>query len=135
MPFTITQLPSQDKLCKIFTLPILEHFYDRKTVEELITTFHPKPSRARKLTMLVVIYVLICWSLFLGSTLGAVYSELLSTERYLGEEVPEELEGASSLGLSTQTGWSANPSSSVRAFCASLWPHLPHRGPLPMVCD
>jgi hypothetical protein len=93
MPFTITQLPSHDKLCKIFTLPILELFSDRKTVEELITTFHPKPSRARKLTMLVVVYVLICWSLFLRSTLGAVYSELLSIERYLGEEVPEELPG------------------------------------------
>jgi len=93
MPFTITQLPSGDKLCKTFDLPILDRLYDRKTIEELITTYHPKPTRARKLTMMLVIYVLICWSLFLGSTLGAVYSELLSTERYLGDEEPEELPG------------------------------------------
>ena len=95
MPFTITQLQSSDKLCKTFDLPIIDRLYHRQTIEELITAYHPKPTRARKLTMMVVIYVLICWSLFLGSTLGAVYSELLSTERYLGEEEPEELPGSS----------------------------------------
>jgi hypothetical protein len=93
MPFTITQLPNQGKLCKTFGLPILERFYDRQTIEELITSFHQKPTRARKLTMRLVIYVLICWTLFVGSTLGAVYSELRSSERYLGEEDPEELPG------------------------------------------
>jgi DDE family transposase/transposase IS4-like protein len=93
MPFTITQLPGQDKLCKTFDLPILSRFYSRETIEELISTFHHKPTRARKLTMRIVIAVLICWSLFLGSTLGAVYSELCSAERYLGEQEPEELPG------------------------------------------
>jgi hypothetical protein len=93
MPFSITQLPDQGKLCKTFNLPILDRFYDRRTIEELITSFHRKPTRARKLTMTVVVYVLICWTLFLGSTLGAVYSELCSTERYLGEEEPGELPG------------------------------------------
>jgi hypothetical protein len=93
MPFTITQLPSDDKLCKTFNLPLMDRIYSQETIEELITSFYPKPTRARKLTMKLVIYVLICWSLFLGSTLGAVYSELLSSERYLGEEDPEELPG------------------------------------------
>src|SRR2546421_4520518 len=55
MPFTITQLPSHDKLCNTFRLPILERFYDRKTIEELITSFHHQPTRARKLTMTIVI--------------------------------------------------------------------------------
>jgi hypothetical protein len=58
MPFSITQLPGQDKLCQTFSLPILERFYDQKTIEELITSFHRKPTRVRKLTMTVVIYVL-----------------------------------------------------------------------------
>jgi hypothetical protein len=40
-----------------------------------------------------VVYVLICWTLFLGSTLGAVYAELCSSERYLAEQDPEELPG------------------------------------------
>ena len=93
MPFTITQLPSQDKLCKTFTLPMLERFYSREAISELIEAFHHKPTRARKLTMIVVVYVLICWSLFLGSTLGAVYAELCSSERYLAEQDPEELPG------------------------------------------
>jgi len=72
---------------------ILERFYDQKTIEELISTFHHKPTRARKLTMTIVVYVLICWSLFLGSTLGGVYCELRSSERYLAEQDPEELPG------------------------------------------
>lgn len=93
MPFTITQLPDQDKLCQTFSLPILERTYDRQTIEELISAFHQKPTRARKLTMTIVIYVLICWTLFLGSTLGAVYAELCSSERYLAEQDPEELPG------------------------------------------
>lgn len=93
MPFRITELPSGDKLCKTFTLPMLERFYSREAVTELIEAFHHKPTRARKLTMIVVVYVLICWSLFLGSTLGAVYAELCSSERYLAEQDPEELPG------------------------------------------
>ena len=110
MPFKIMQLPSQDKLCQTFSLPTLERMYDRQTIEELISAFHQKPTRARKLTMTIVIYVLICWSLFVGSTLGAVYAELCSAERYLAEQDPEELEGTGSLGVATQTGWGSNPS-------------------------
>ena len=93
MPFTITQLPSGDKLCQTFTLPMLERLYSREVVTELIEAFHHKPTRARKLTMIVVVYVLICWTLFVGSTLGAVYAELCSSERYLAEQDPEELPG------------------------------------------
>src|SRR6266705_989130 len=93
MPFKIMQLPNQDKLCQTFSLPVLERLYDRQTIEELISAFHHKPTRARKLTMTIVIYVLICWSLLLGSTLGAVYAELCSAERYLAEQDPEELPG------------------------------------------
>src|SRR5437879_4433713 len=93
MPFKIIQLPNQDKLCKTFSLPILERIYDRQTIEELISAFHQKPTRARKLTMTIVVYVLICWTLFLGSTLGAVYAVLCSSERYLAEQDPGELPG------------------------------------------
>ena len=114
MPFTITQLQSSDKLCKTFDLPIIDRLYHRQTIEELITAYHPKPTRARKLTMMVVIYVLICWSLFLGSTLGAVYSELLSTERYSGRRRAGRTAREFCLGLSTQTGWSPHPSSTLR---------------------
>jgi hypothetical protein len=93
MPFKITQLPNQDKLCKTMSLPVVDRFYSHETIEELITSFHRKPTRARKLTMKIVVYALICWTLFLNSTLGAVYAELRSAERYLGEQEPEELPG------------------------------------------
>jgi Insertion element 4 transposase N-terminal/Transposase DDE domain len=93
MPFTITQLPREDKLCKTFSLPVLERIYSREVIAKLTETFHRKPTRARKLTMTIVIYVLICWNLFLGSTLGAVYADLCSSERYLAEQDPEELPG------------------------------------------
>ncbi len=93
MPFTITQQPGSDKLCKVFSLPVLERIYPREMIADLIETFHPKPTRARKLTMTLVVYVLICWSLFLNSTLGGVYADLCSSERYLAEQDPEELPG------------------------------------------
>ena len=133
MPFTITQLQSSDKLCKTFDLPIIDRLYHRQTIEELITAYHPKPTRARKLTMMVVIYVLICWSLFLGSTLGAVYSELLSTERYLEKKSRKNCQGVLPGSIDANRLESAsfvNSSSSN----ASLWPGLPHQGPLPIIC-
>jgi Transposase DDE domain/Insertion element 4 transposase N-terminal len=93
MPFMITELPSKEKLCKTLRLPVLEQFYPRELIEELVSTFHPKPTRARKLTMVLVIYALICWSLFAGTTLGSIYAEMASTERYLAEQDPEGLPG------------------------------------------
>ena len=91
MPFKITQLHSHDKLCQTINFPMLEQCYPREEVEELLSTFHSKPTRARKLTMRVVVYVLICWTLFTRSTLGAVYADLCSPERYLAEVKPEVL--------------------------------------------
>jgi Insertion element 4 transposase N-terminal/Transposase DDE domain len=72
---------------------MLEQSFPREVIAELITTFHPKPTRARKLTLTLVVYALICWSLFAGSTLASVYAEMCSTERYLAEQEPENLPG------------------------------------------
>ena len=91
MPFRITQLPSSDKLCHRLTWPILEEFYPRQRVEQLTETYCGKSMRARKLTVVLVVWVLICWHLYLRHSLGAVFLKLSSAERWLAEEEPEPL--------------------------------------------
>src|SRR6266705_906896 len=89
MPFRITQLPSDDKLCCRLSWPILEQFYPRQRIEQLVETFFGKSTRARKLTVVLVVWVLICWNLYLRHSLGAVFLKLSSVERWLGEQEPE----------------------------------------------
>ncbi len=89
MPFRITHIGSDDKLCERLSWPILEQFYPRERLEALIESVYGKITRARKLSMLLVIYVLICWNLYLRHSLGAVFLKLSSAERWLGEEDPE----------------------------------------------
>lgn len=91
MPFRITQLPSSDKLCHRLSWPILEQFFPRQRIEQLIETFGGQGTRARKLTVVLVVWVLICWHLYLRHSLGAVFLKLSSAERWLGEEEPESL--------------------------------------------
>ena len=91
MPFRITQLPSSDKLCHRLSWPILEQFFPRQRIEQLIETFGSQGTRARKLTVVLVVWVLICWNLYLRHSLGAVFLKLSSAERWLGEEEPESL--------------------------------------------
>src|SRR5947209_13754997 len=91
MPFRITQLQSSDKLCRTLTWPILEQFFPRQRIEQLVETFCGKTTRARKLTVVLVVWVLICWYLYLRHSLGAVFLKLSSAERWLAEEEPEPL--------------------------------------------
>lgn len=89
MPFRITHIASEDKLCECLSWPILEQFYPRERLEVLIETCYGKATRARKLSLLLVIYILICWHLYLRHSLGAVFLKLSSTERWLADEEPE----------------------------------------------
>ena len=91
MPFRITQLPSSDKLCHSLSWPILEQFYPRQRIEHLVETFCGQTTRARKLTVVLVVWVLICWHLYLRHSLGAVFLKLSSAHRWLAEEEPEPL--------------------------------------------
>src|SRR5436305_13498846 len=47
--------------------------------------------RARKLTVVLVVWVLICWHLYGRHSLGAVFLKLSSAERWLAQEEPESL--------------------------------------------
>jgi hypothetical protein len=89
MPFSIMHLPTNDKLCRSLTWPILEQFYPRQRIERLIETYCSQPTRVRKLTLVLVVWVLICWHLYLRHSLGAVFLKLSSAERWLEEDEPE----------------------------------------------
>jgi hypothetical protein len=89
MPFSITHIASDDKLADRLSWPILEQFYPRHRLESLIETHVKKTTRVRKLSLVLMIYVLICWNLYLRHSLGAVFRKLSSTERWLGEEEPQ----------------------------------------------
>jgi len=67
----------------------LEHFYPRQRIERLVETYCSQPTRVRKLTLVLVVWVLICWHLYLRHSLGAVFLKLSSAERWLGEDEPE----------------------------------------------
>jgi hypothetical protein len=66
MPFRITHLHSSDKLCRTLTWPILEQFYPRQRIEHLVETFYGQTTRVRKLSVVLIVWVLICWHLYLG---------------------------------------------------------------------
>src|SRR5579864_5305548 len=91
MPFRITQLPSSDKLCRTLSWPILEQFYPRQRIEQLVETYCGQTMRVRKLSVVLVIWVLICWHLYLRHSVGAVFLQLTSAYRWLTEEEPESL--------------------------------------------
>ena len=97
MPFRITQLPSDDKLCRTLSWPILEQFYPRQRIEQLTESICGPTTRVRKLTLVLVVWVLICWHLYLGHSLGAVFLKLSSAQRWLAEDEPET--------LPTRTAW------------------------------
>ena|SRR5437588_4347013 len=134
MLFRITQLPSSDKLCHRLTWPILEEFYPRQRIEQLTETFCGKSMRARKLTVVLVVWVLICWHLYLRHSLGAVFLKRSHAERWLAEEEPEP--------LPTRAAWTrSRANSSACASCAaslssrvSRWLPKTHQGLSPLAC-
>jgi hypothetical protein len=91
MPFRITHIDSDDKLAERLSWPILEQFYPRERLESLIQTHVKQTTHVRKLSVVITIYVLICWNLYLRHSLGAVFRTLSNTARWLGEEDPEAL--------------------------------------------
>ena len=134
MPFRITQLPSDDKLCRTLSWPILEQFYPRQRIEQLIETYCGQTTRVRKLTLALVVWVLICWHLHLRHSLSAVFLKLSSAERWLAEEEPE--------ALPTRAAWTrSRANSSGCASCAPSWSTSAcrwrpktRRGPSPLAC-
>jgi hypothetical protein len=57
MPFSITHIPSDDKLAERLSWPLLEQFYPRERLEALIEACVGKTTHVRKLSLVLVIYV------------------------------------------------------------------------------
>ena len=134
MPFRITHVQSSDKLCHRLSWPLMEEFYPRERIEGLVETFCGKATRARKLTLVLVVWVLIGWNLYLRHSLGAVFLKLSSVERWLGEQEPE--------APPTRAAWTRSRANhSAYGCCApSLrcavcpWPGPRRREPSPLAC-
>jgi hypothetical protein len=90
MPFSITHIGSEDKLAERLSWPLLQQIYPRERIERLIDeNYAQQTTRVRKLSLMLVIYVLICWNLYLRHSLGAVFLKRSRAQRWLGEEEPE----------------------------------------------
>ena len=112
MPFRITQLPSDDKLCRTLSWPILEQSYPSLRIEQLAESICGPTTRVRKLTLVLVVWVLICWHLYVGNRLGTVFLKLRSAQRWLAEEEPK--------ALPTRAAWTrARVNSSACGSCAA----------------
>lgn len=95
MPFRITQLPAIDKLCQQIEVVPLEQVYPRELVSDLLTEAQGWERRERKLTHLLMVYVVILLCLLPRHSLQAVYGHLTRATRWLrvtgaDEEPPTE---------------------------------------------
>jgi hypothetical protein len=83
MPFTIAQLPAGDKLCQQIEVASLEQAYPRELVADLLTQHEGWEQRERKLTHLLMVYLVILLCLFPRHSLQALYAHLSRAWRWL----------------------------------------------------
>jgi Insertion element 4 transposase N-terminal len=97
MTVSIPHLPTDDKFCHLFSLPILEQLYSRELVSELLSQFGLWEQRERKLNQLLMVYLLIAWHLFVGQSLRSVCLRLSAAWRLLAALSPCEIPSAAAL--------------------------------------
>jgi hypothetical protein len=84
MPFRIPQLPVHDKFSHQFSLSLLEQIYPRAVIGELLTQLNRWEQRERKLSQLVMVYLLLAWHLFCHESLRSVFLHLSAGLRLCG---------------------------------------------------
>jgi hypothetical protein len=134
MPFSITHLPSSDKLCRTLSWPILEQFFPRQCIEHLIETYCGQTTRVRKLTLVLVVWVLICWHLYLRHSLGAVFLKLSSAERWLAQEEPEARPPRAAWTRARVNSSGCDSCAPSLSTSACRWPPQTRRAPSPLAC-
>ncbi len=129
MPFRITHLQSSDKLCRTLTWPILEQFFPRQRIEQLVETFYGQATRARKLTVVLVVWVLICWHLYLRHSLVPSSSSSVAPNAGWQRRSPTRRRRAlpGPIGASNSACDSCAPSLKSRVC---RWPPKTRRAPL-----
>jgi hypothetical protein len=83
MPFKIAQLPAVDKLSQHIEVATLEQVYRRQVVADLLTQHDGWEQRERKLTHLVMVYLVILLCLLPSHSLQAIYLRLSRAWRWL----------------------------------------------------
>lgn len=83
MPFKLQQIPSESKFCQALRLPLLEKYYPRELVCELLSRCHGWEKRERKLSQLLIVYYVIALSLFRQFNVTEVFAHLSRALRWL----------------------------------------------------
>ena len=83
MSFRLSHIPSDGKLCHHVRADILERWYPREVVSELLTRYHGWEQRERKLSQLLIVYYVMALSLFRQYHVTEVFAHLCRGIRWL----------------------------------------------------
>lgn len=83
MSFKLQQIPAESKFCQQLRLQILETYYPRELVSELLTSCHAWEQRERKLSQLVIVYYIMALALFRQFNVTEVFAHLSRGLRWL----------------------------------------------------
>lgn len=97
MPFTVLQIPEDDKVCHHTLLHVLHQLYSPEVLGQTLTQCHAWEERERDLNMLVVCYLLIGLHLFPHLSQEAVLRELSSSTRLLWPDPSVSVPGKSAI--------------------------------------
>ena len=103
MPFKIAQLPTVDKLCQQIEVASLEQVYPRQLVADLLTQHEGWEQRERKLTHLLMVYLVILLCLLPHHSLQALYGHLSRAWRWWSASASEAMPTEAALCYRRQT--------------------------------
>lgn len=83
MPFKLQQIPEESKFCQMLRLPLLETYYPRERVSEVLSRCHAWEERERKLSQLLIVYYIIALSWFRQFNVTEVFAHLSRGLRWL----------------------------------------------------
>ena len=91
MSLRIAYLSRNDKFIAPLVFPLLQEIYPREIISELLSQLNRWEQRERKLSQLVMVYVLIAWHLFLHESLRSVFLHLSAQMRLSGLMPPSAI--------------------------------------------
>lgn len=83
---SIQETSSQGNWSSRLTFSVLEHLYPRQTITSLLAQDHAQEQRQRKLSHLVMVYLLIAWSVMARQALRSVADRLLGGLRLCSDD-------------------------------------------------
>ena len=97
MPFKLQHIPPESKFCQSLRLPLLETYYPRERVCDLLSKCQAWEQRERKLSQLVIVYYVIALSLFRQFNVREVFAHMSRGLRWLWPDPSLALPTASAL--------------------------------------